>query len=97
MKNKIIIDFDSERPDRFLFSKPEDIPQPKDHDEAKKMILLDIACLSEAIIRLIIMAHDSGYTTKDDLIFSTVNTIYQGLNVDNIENDKNQKLLSNNE
>jgi hypothetical protein len=94
MTNKIIIDFDSERPDRFLFSKPEDIPQPKNHDEAKKMILLDIACLSEAITRLILMAHDSGYTTKDDLIFSTVNTIYQGLHEETIEN---QKLLSNNE
>ncbi len=93
MKNKIIVDFDSEREDRFLFSKPEDIPQPKDHDEAKKMILLDIACLSEAIVRLIIMAHDSGYTTKDDLIFSTVNTIYQGLHVDETNNNVDQKLL----
>lgn len=96
MTNKIIIDFDSERPDRFLFSKPEDIPQPKDHEEAKKMILLDIACLSEAIVTLIVMANDSGYASKDNLIFSTVNQIYEGLNL-SYDKNENQKLLSNNE
>jgi hypothetical protein len=74
MRNKIIIDFDSERSDRFIFSKPEDIAQPENREAAKSMILLDIGCLSEAIIRLILMAHDNGYINKDELIFSTVNT-----------------------
>lgn len=101
MKNKIIVDFDSEREDRFLFSKPPEIARPKTQEQAKEMILLDIGCLSEAIVRLILLAHDNGYVSKDELIFSTVNTIYQGLNSDDdstiVEESENQKLLENNQ
>lgn len=97
MKNKIIVDFDSEREDRFLFSKPPDIPRPKTQDQAKEMVLLDIGCLSEAIVRLILLAQDNGYASKDDLIFSTVATIYQGLNPDLPAEAEEQKLLENNQ
>lgn len=95
MKNKLIIDFDSEREDRFIFTKPQEEDESvkqMTHDEAKEMLLLDIGCLSEAITRLILIAHNNGYTSKDDLIFATVNTIYQGLHVDN-----NQKSIENNQ
>lgn len=88
MTNKIIIDFDSEREQRFLFSKPPEIHEPRDQEEAKKMILFDIACLSEAITRLILIANDSGYAQKDELIFSTVNTIYDGLKSESIDDEK---------
>lgn len=85
MKNIIFIDVDSERDRPIIFSKPPEITPPENHEEAKKMILSDIICLSEAVATLIRMAYQNDYANKTDLIVGTVNTIYQLLdeNTDN--------------
>jgi hypothetical protein len=88
MKNIIFIDVDTERERPIIFSKPPEITRPENHEDAKKMILNDIICLSEAIATLISMADQNGYATKTDLIVGTVNTIYELLNDDkNTENE----------
>lgn len=80
MKNFIFIDVDTEREKPIIFGKPPEITPPENQEEAKAMILNDIACLSEAISTLILMAGQNGYADKTDLTVATVNTIYELLN-----------------
>jgi hypothetical protein len=87
MKNFIFIDIDTEREKPISFGKPPEITPPQNHEEAKKMVLNDIICLSEALSTLILMAHQNGYGDKTDLSVATVNTIYELLN-DNKELEK---------
>jgi hypothetical protein len=88
MKNFIFIDVDTDREKPIVFGKPPDITPPETTEEAKAMILNDIACLAEAISTLILMADQNDYGKKDELAIATVSTIYELLqNPKNLEDE----------
>jgi hypothetical protein len=61
MKNIVIFDKDTERDEQIMISKPEGFGQPTNEEEAKKMIVEDIATATEGLLTLTKIAHDSGY------------------------------------
>jgi hypothetical protein len=92
MKNSIFINIDTERENPIVFSKPEEITPPQTREEAEKMILNDLACLSEAIKHFILFASKNGYGDRTQLAVSVVNTIYDSLKdeEEKKEEDKNE-------
>ena len=76
MTNSIFIDIDTEREKPILFGKPPDITPPENRDEAKAMILNDIASLTEALKTLILMANENNYGDKIELMNLTIASIY---------------------
>ena len=84
MKNVILIDIDTEREGKaILFGKPPDMEPPQNKEEAQKMVLNDIACLSEAMCTLILMASKNGYGIKSELVEATIKTVNSILEGDN--------------
>jgi hypothetical protein len=75
MTNAIYIDIDTERDNPIAFGKPPDITPPKDREEAKAMVLNDIACVSEALNVLIMMAHLNKYGDKKELLEACIKTL----------------------
>ena len=68
MKNIIFIDIDSDRKKVVQIGKPTDTPKPTNAEEAKKMILDDLACTFEGFCTLIHVADQNKYGSKEDLI-----------------------------
>lgn len=75
MKNLMLIDIDTDREKTILFGKPPDSPQPETKEDAGKMILNDIACLSEALTTLILMVSENEYGKKEELVAASIKTI----------------------
>jgi hypothetical protein len=86
MKNKIYIDIDSERKDQILLGKGNDIPQPTNEEEAKDMVLMDIVCLTEALITLIHVADQNKYGEKKAIVNQAIASLNQYLELE--VNDK---------
>ena len=73
MKNIIIIDVDTEREGQQLkIGKPSDILAPTSPEEAKGIILSDIACVFEAFKTMVLIADKSGYGKKEDFIKTAI-------------------------
>lgn len=70
MKNIIVIDVDTDRPDQILFGKTPEFPDPTNREEAKEMIITDISHVSGALCTLIDIADYNQYATKELLINS---------------------------
>jgi hypothetical protein len=75
MKNVITVSVDTDKDPQIVLSKPMDIKIPETKEEAAKMLLDDVATLSEAIKYLIQIAHINGYYTATGLIASSINLI----------------------
>lgn len=67
MTNALFIDLDTEREKPIVFGKPPDITPPSNKDEARLMILSDIATVTDALKTLILMAHENEYADKIEL------------------------------
>lgn len=72
MKNAIIIDIDTDREQPIMLGKPPEIAQPQNAEEASAMIKDDISCVCEALCTLILMANNSGYASKEELVNASV-------------------------
>jgi hypothetical protein len=72
MQNTIIIKVDSEAETQITFSKPSDIKQPSNAEEAKTIILNDIVCLNGALKTLILLANDNSYGDKELLVKDSI-------------------------
>ncbi len=72
MKNTIYIEIDSEKATPILFGKGPDSPKPTTPEEAGAMILVDINCMTEALMSLIHLADQSGYGKKDELLTDAI-------------------------
>ena len=83
MTNKIFIDVDTERDKQIIFGKPPDFQLPENAEDAGKMIINDIACLSEAVKYLIILAGDNNYCNKEELTNAAIQTLQSALNQEN--------------
>jgi hypothetical protein len=72
MKNVIIVDIDTERDNPLLISKQTKGEIPSSEEEAKEMVLKDIACVCEALKHLISIADEKGYHDKETLIDTSI-------------------------
>ena len=72
MKNVIIIDVDTEREQQLQIGKPSDIQAPTSPEEAKAIIVNDIACVFETFKTMVLIADKSGYGKKEDYIKTAI-------------------------
>jgi len=73
MKNAIFIDIDTDREKQpIMLGKPPEITPPANAEEAKVMIIDDIATVCEALCTLILMSDNSGYGSKEELVKTTI-------------------------
>jgi hypothetical protein len=79
LKNKMFIDVDTSREQPIMFGKPPEVKPPATREEAAKFILLDIACLAEALSTLIFLAGENKYGDKNELINASIKTLYGAL------------------
>lgn len=63
MKNIIVIDVDTERTPVIQIGKMEGSELPKNSEEAKGVIIKDMACLTEALCTLVNTADQSNFKT----------------------------------
>jgi hypothetical protein len=76
MKNNIFISIDTERDQPIIIGKPPEVPPPATPEEAKEMILVDINCVTEALCRLIDIAHQNDYGELTELVDAAIVTIH---------------------
>jgi len=73
MKNVIIIDVDTEREQQLQIGKPSsDIQAPTSPEEAKAIIVNDIACVFETFKTMVLIADQSGYGKKEEYIKTAI-------------------------
>ena len=72
IKNKLFVDLDTEREQPIIFGKDDENLVPKDKEDEKKMILLDISTLCDGLITLIHIAHLNGYVNKNHITQSCI-------------------------
>ena len=79
MKNTIYIEIDSEKSEPILFGKGPESTPPKNAEEASDMVLVDINCLTEALMYLIHLADQNNYGEKDKLVLEAIDklTLYK--------------------
>jgi hypothetical protein len=76
MKNAIYITIDTERDQPIIIGKPPEITPPGTPEEAKEMILIDINCVTEALCRLIDIAHQNNYGDLTNLVDNSIMTLH---------------------
>jgi hypothetical protein len=81
MKNTIYIEIDSEKATPILFGKGPDSVAPKTPEEAGAMVLVDINCMTEALMSLIHLADQSGYGKKDELLTDAIAKLVEYANL----------------
>ena len=78
MKNILIIDIDTERSPVVKLSKTEGSGLPKNPDEAKDVIIKDMACITEALCTLINAADQSNFKTTEESIGDVIMHLERG-------------------
>lgn len=68
MKNTIIIDVNTERDQPILIGKGPETNPPTTREEAAKMLIDDIACVTDAIINLVHIVDQNQYGDKQTII-----------------------------
>lgn len=83
MRNSITINVDSEATPSITFEKGIGSPIPQNWDEARPMIVTDINCLTEGLIRLIDVADQNDYAEKDVLLKEAIAKLQAFLDLPN--------------
>jgi len=68
MQNTIYIDINTERERQVLIGKGPDTEQPATPEDAKEMVVIDIATICEGLCELIHVADQNGYGSKEDFV-----------------------------
>ncbi len=68
MKNTIIIDIDTDREQPILIGKGPETTPPTTREEAAKMLMDDIACVTDALINLVHIVDQNQYGDKQILV-----------------------------
>lgn len=76
MKNTIFISIDTERDQPIVIGKPPEITPPANPEEAKEMINIDINCVTEALCRLIDIAHQNNYGVLTELVDNAIISLH---------------------
>jgi glycerate-2-kinase len=79
MKNIVIVDIDTDRPDSVAIGKPPHIPEPTSLEEAKAMVDLDIKSLTEALMTLVAASHINNFADKDKTITGINDRLLEGV------------------
>jgi hypothetical protein len=92
MKTILCIDVDTEREYPINFSKPSGFAEPTTPEEAKEMIMNDIASVCEGLCVLISVADQNQYATKESLVsaaFQRLNSVLLERPTSDSENTQN--------
>jgi hypothetical protein len=81
MKNQIIIDIDTEREKPLLIGKGPDYEPPATKEEAKVMIVTDIACVVDGLLSLVHIADQNEYADKTIMIPRIIKELEQYLSL----------------
>jgi len=81
MKNKIIIDIDSEREKPLIIGKGSEYQPPTNKEEAKEMLITDLGCVLDALLSMVHVADQNGYADKHELIEKAIKTMNQYLSL----------------
>lgn len=87
MKNIIIVDVDTERTPVIQIGKMEGSELPKNKDEAKDIIIKDMACLTEALCTLINAADQSNFKTVEESMKDVMAHLEKGTGDETYEAD----------
>ncbi len=87
MKNTICIDIDTTREKQLLVSKGSESEVPTNEEDAKKMIIMDIACLCEGLCELIHVASQNGYGSKEGLVNASIEQLKNLLVDGSVDNE----------
>lgn len=68
MQNTIYIDINTERDRQVLIGKGPESEQPTTPEDAKEMVVIDIATICEGLCELIHVADQNGYGSKADFV-----------------------------
>jgi len=79
MKNIIIVNVDTNRTPVIQIGKMEGSELPKNSDEARDVILKDMACLTEALCTLIDGADQSNLKSKEESLKDVMTHLERGL------------------
>lgn len=92
MKNTIYIDIDSEREQPILIGKGQDSPIPQSKEEAQSMVLVDINCMTEALLSLIHLADQNEFGNKEEMVNKVIAELIKYLSpVDDTKDSTNEK------
>lgn len=79
MKNIIIVDINTERTPVVQIGKMEGSELPKNKEEAKDIILKDMACITEALCTLINAADQSNIKTIEESMQDVITHLERGV------------------
>lgn len=88
MKNLIIIDFDPERERPLIIGKGLDCKPPTTKEEAKEMILGDLACMCDAVLTMIHLADQNSYADKHEIIPKIIDELNKYLSLPSTKEDE---------
>lgn len=95
MKSVIFIDIDSDRQQKVIIGKPQDVSLPTDFESAKTMVNTDIVCMCEALCTLIHLADQNKYAKKEVLITEVIKNLTDMLKAENEVDSESIKLDEN--
>lgn len=72
MKNIIMVDVDSDRPNQVIFNKPNDFVMPTNEADAKQVVIDDLKTLAHGLGCLIKIAHERGYGDSREMLDETI-------------------------
>jgi len=78
MKTLLLIDVDSDRSQKVILGKPNEIKPPTNFEEAQLLVNTDVVCVCEALCALIDLADQNGYSKKDVMVvkFSSIGLVF---------------------
>lgn len=82
MKNIIMVDVDSERPNQVIFNKPNDFIIPTTDEEAKAVVIDDLKTLAHGLGCLIKIAQDKGYGTANQMLDESIDLLKEYYSID---------------
>lgn len=79
MKNTIYIEIDTENVTPIMFGKGPNSKTPTNHEEAAEMILVDINCMTEALLSLIHLADQNNYGDKINITNEIIESLKKSI------------------
>jgi len=97
MKNIIVVDVDTDRTPVIQIGKMEGSELPKNQEEAKDVILKDMACLTEGLCTLILAADQSNIKTIEESMKDVITHLERGVSTGEVKVSDKTETLDNEE
>lgn len=75
MKTLLLIDIDSDRQQKVILGKPNEIKPPTNFEEAQLLVNTDVVCVCEALCALIDLADQNGYSKREVMVTEAIKNL----------------------